>query len=79
MVKVIFLERYTVGLRMSYDLQCFVFVSTLCMVLVTDQPIDPAIIVLALTSFLTFVLVVIGFVIGRSRYLKSRYDKPMFL
>ncbi|VDI07608.1 Hypothetical predicted protein [Mytilus galloprovincialis] len=41
----------------------------------TDQPIDPAIIVLALTSFLTFVLVVIGFVIGRSRYVESRLHR----
>lgn len=60
---------------------CYVsfFVLTLIMILIIDQPIDPAIIVLALTSFLTFVLVVIGFVIGRSRYLKSRYDNPMLL
>lgn len=35
--------------------------------------IDPAVIVLILTGFFTLVLVIIGAMLGRKRYVESRY------
>ncbi|CAG2242343.1 unnamed protein product [Mytilus edulis] len=41
-----------------------------------DEDIDPAIIVLVLTGFLTLVLIIIGIVIGRVKYANKRLDWP---
>lgn len=40
-----------------------------------DEDIDPAIIVLVLTGFLTLVLIIIGIVIGRVKYVNKRLGK----